>query len=451
MSQPENPSQDQHQAAQSPLRDWLGRVDVSEDLPEADHYEIFDGVVVAGAGPSGLAAAIVLASAGISVIVLEKLDELSQESRASTFHPATLELLNSEGLADPVIANGLKAPRTQFRDRLVGPVATFDLGVLSDETEFPFRIQLEQSKFTAHALSRLNQISASSDSPAEVRFGHRVHRASQDGEQVALLVGTESGLLELRAPYVIAADGAHSALRDSLGISLRGEEYPERFLVVSVANELSDYMDGLEYVNYVADPDQWLVLLRTPDHWRILFPITETDLSDDEVVSDEESLRRLNQVVDLGSGANSNWQILEQSLYVVSRRVADSMRVGRVLLAGDAAHQNSPLGGMGMNSGIQDAFSAARRLTKVINSERSGDHNHDENENSLNEYARLRRDVAVGFVQADSHANWLALREPDPVKRSELQADLKAIEGDPVRHADKMRRSAMLETVAESL
>jgi len=428
------------------VTDWLGRADASLALLAPDRVEELDRVVVAGAGPTGLIAALELASRGVPVTVLEKLSDLSNESRASTFHPATLQLLDQLGLAEQVLAAGLRAPTTQFRDRRSGPVATFDLGVLADETDFAFRVQLEQSKFTPMVVERLRAGAASGEFDVDVRFAHRAHRAAQrddraDGgadELVRLTVGTAEELVELRAPWVIAADGAHSPVRRSLGVELEGEEYPERFLVVSVGNELADHLPDLAYVNYVADPDEWLVLLRTPDHWRILFPVPDSDGSDAAIQDDPAIRARLDGVVALGD----RWDVLATSLYVVSRRVATTMRSGRVLLAGDAAHQNSPLGGMGMNSGIQDAVSAGRRLARVWSGESDA---------LLDEYARLRREVAVGLVQADSHANWLVLREPDPVRRAELQADLVAVAADPVRHADRMRRSAMLDAVAAGL
>lgn len=436
-------------------RDWLARVAPGESLPAPDRIEALDRVVVLGAGPTGLTCALELARRGVPVTVLEKLPGLSDQSRASTFHPATLELLADLGLAEEVVAAGLVAPESQFRDRRGGPVATFDLGVLAGECRFPFRVQLEQSKYTPMALAALASVGTGPDGRplAEVRFSHRGHVAVPEGDRVRLLTGTEDGLVEIVTPWLVVADGAHSAVRDSIGIALEGEVYPERFLVVSVGNELTEHLDDLAHVNYVADPDEWLVLLRTPDHWRMLFPVPgvgeqvpsgdgvpsgERVLSDEEVLSDEQVLARLDGVVALGPA----WQVLDRSLYVVSRRVASTMRRGRVLLAGDAAHQNSPLGGMGMNSGIQDAVSLGRRLAEVWQGAADA---------ALDEYDRRRRGVATSLVQADSHANWLALREPDPGRRAELRSELVAIAADPVLHAERMRRAAMLDAVRTGL
>ena len=414
--------------------DPLGRLDAGEVWPAANRVERTDRVVICGAGPTGVFAALTLAREGVAVLLLEKGAGLSTESRASTFHPPTLELLDDLGVAEAVIEAGLRAPTTQFRDRRTGPIATFDLGLLADDTRFPFRIQLEQDKA---AQLGLDVLAADFADLVDVRFEWRCHGVlDQSDDAVRLLVGTSDGFVELVAPWVIAADGAHSAVRTSLGTELVGETYPEHFLVVSVRDDIADALDDLAFVNYVADPDEWLVLLRTPDHWRVLFPIGANDVA--TATNPDDLQRRLDAVVELGR----RWDVIAASLYIVSRRVAERMRIGRVLLAGDAAHQNSPLGGMGMNSGIQDAVSCGGRLARVL----AGD-----SDSLLDEYDTNRRRVATDYVQADSHANWLALREPDPVTRQALQDDLRAIAADPVRHRERVARTAMLDAVRDSM
>ncbi len=415
----------------SPTESPLDRLAPST-TPRIGTIEHLRGVVIAGAGPVGLCAALTLAQHGVPVTVLEKGVGLNPESRASTFHPPTLELLEALGLIDQVMSLGLRAPTTQFRDRRLGAVATFDLGVLANDTKYPFRIQLEQNKLAELALAELT----SGRYDAEVRFGHRTHRASTSSEEAVLLVGTANEFIEMHAPWVIGADGAHSSVRQSLGIDLIGETYPEEFLVVSVDEDIAEYLDDLAYVNYVADPEEWLVLLKTPDHWRVLFPV-QGHL--DSASSDAGVQALLSGVADLGRP----WKVLQWSQYVVSRAVATEMRRDRVLLAGDAAHQNSPLGGMGMNSGIQDAVSAGRRLAAVWSGEA--------NESTLDDYDTQRRRVATEFVQADSHANWLVLREPDPVRRAEMQDELRAVVADPTQHHARMMRTAMLDAVRSSL
>lgn len=155
------------------IRSPLDRLDRSA-APRIGTIEHLHGVVIAGAGPVGLCAALTLAQHGVPVTVLEKGVGLNPESRASTFHPPTLELLEALGLVDQVMALGLRAPTTQFRDRRLGTVATFDLGVLANDTLYPFRIQLEQNKLAELALAELT----SGRYDAEVCFGRRFARAS---------------------------------------------------------------------------------------------------------------------------------------------------------------------------------------------------------------------------------------------------------------------------------
>lgn len=420
--------------------------------------ETLDRIVVVGAGPVGMCAALSLARSGIPVTVFELGEGLAAESRASTFHPPTLELLDELGLADEVIARGLEAPKTQFRDRRKGPICEFDLGYLEGDTKFPFRIQLEQNKLAEIVLAVLLEEASVGEIDAEVRFGWRnLGVVSSSGDSAGSDGSVTLGFTcdpdsadprtvmnppvthTVTAPWVIACDGAHSATRESLGLDLIGETYPERFLVASVSEELTDHMEDLAYVNYVADPDEWLVLLRTPDHWRVLLPIAPEDEREEGEFTEADVQERLTGVYDLGRP----WEIIQWSPYIVNRRVAEHMRVGRVLLAGDAAHQNSPLGGMGMNSGIQDGISAARRLSQVWFG--TGD------ESLLDEYDVNRRKVATDFVQTDSHANWLALREPDPARREELQAEMRATAADPEAHRAKVQRSAMIDAIRTSL
>lgn len=425
---------------------------VTAGTTDAAESESLDRVVIVGAGPVGMCAALSLARAGIPVTVFEMGEGLAAESRASTFHPPTLELLDELGLADEVIARGLEAPRTQFRDRSKGPICEFDLGYLEGDTKFPFRIQLEQNKLAEIVLTVLTEEASVGEIDAEVRFGWRnLGVVDSSDESVTLGFTCDPVAADPRtvldppvtntvsAPWVIACDGAHSATRESLGLELVGETYPERFLVASVSEELTDHMEDLAYVNYVADPDEWMVLLRTPDHWRVLLPISPEDEREEGEFTQADVQERLTGVHDLGRP----WKIIQWSPYIVNRRVAEHMRIGRVLLAGDAAHQNSPLGGMGMNSGIQDGISAARRLAQVWTGSGA--------ESLLDEYDVNRRRVATDFVQADSHANWLALREPDAQRREELQAELRATAADPAAHRAKVQRSAMIDAIRTSL
>src|SRR4051794_30645852 len=243
--------------------------------------EEVDGVIIAGAGPVGMTAALVLARAGVPVVVLEAGDGLSAESRASTFHPPTMEMLDSLGVADELLEVGLKAPRFQHRDRTQGVVAEFDLGVLAGDTKFPFRLQCEQSVLTPIALRHLE-----AEPNASVRFGHRVTGVRTGDGFAEVDVETAEGPRQLRARWVIGCDGAHSAVRGSLNLGFEGVTYPNRYLVVTTDLDLLEVIPDMAYVNYISDPQEWFVLLRTHQEWRALFPVG-VDEPDDQLLAED--------------------------------------------------------------------------------------------------------------------------------------------------------------------
>lgn len=390
-------------------------------------------VAVVGAGPVGTAAATLLAQAGFDVIVLEAGEDCAQDLRASTFHPPTLEMLDTIGITPMLLEKGLKAPVYHWRDRQSGEVIEFDLAEIEDVTRYPYRIQCEQ-----YHLSRGLAAGLENYSNAQMRFGHRLVTFKEDDTGVDLWLETMAEIKRVRCDYLIAADGANSIVRKWLGIEFDGFTYPERFLTLSTKLELADYLPNLALVNYVSDPDEWLVLLRVPSVWRVLVPVNGM-LSEEELCSE----RMKNEIFDRLIGHGSDVETGHRTLYRVHQRVAQSFRSGRVLLAGDAAHLNNPLGGFGMNSGLHDAFNLFEKLEPVLKGKADAEAN-------LSLYDRQRRQVTHSFTQAQTKENMAYIKGgQDEAHKARREKMLAIKENDEARRSYLLRQ-AMFESLAEA-
>ncbi len=389
-------------------------------------------VIVVGGGPVGLVAATYLATQGVPLLVVEESADITEDLRASTFHPPTLDFLDTLGVTRTLIERGLICPHWQFRDRKKGAVATFDLSALRDETAFPYRLQCEQWKLTTVLRERL---AASAD--VELRYGLRAVSVRQDADRVVLVARTAEGEdEEFEGRYLVAADGARSAIRRALGTPFDGQTIPERFLSLSTTFPFHEAMPDLASVAYISDPDEWLTLLRTPTLWRVLFP-TDPSETEEQMMAPARLEERLQSVVPSGTP----YEVVHKTAYRVHERVAERYVEGRVLLAGDAAHLNNPLGGMGMNGGIHDAMNLGDKLAAVW---RGADRT------LLGQYERQRRKVAIESVQAQAMRNRQILNERDAARRQAYYDDLKATADDPVRHKEYLMRSSMIQSLRDA-
>ena len=385
-------------------------------------------VVIVGAGPSGLTAAFFLAREGIDVLVLERGPGIFEDPRAATIHPPTLEIFAPSGVTGDILEQGIVARYWQFRGRKEGLIAQFDLDLLRDDTPYPYRVQCEQHRLARILLGRLQQYANFA-----IRWNCEVAGVTQDrhGVDVALTDGS------IRSDYLIGADGGRSVVRKAQDIAFEGFTYPERFLVITSSHDFEQ--DGYCYTNYISDPEQWAAVFKVPGPgppgvWRFTSPVrpeeTEADLLDFA-----QAKRRL---VELNPRAE-HAEILHTNLYVVHQRVAATFHRERVLLVGDAAHINNPLGGMGMNFGIHDAASVAKQLAAVY---AGGDP-----EALLSLYDRQRRHVAHAFLQTMSIQNKALLEERDPACRAERLEEMRSIAEDPERARAHLMRTSMLESV----
>jgi 3-(3-hydroxy-phenyl)propionate hydroxylase len=381
-------------------------------------------ILIAGAGPVGLVAATLLGRRGLKVTVLEAGAELSRESRASTFHPPTLDMLDDLGAADVLVAQGLKAPVLQYRTR-DELIAAFDFSRLANITRHPYRLQAEQFKLTAILAQRLAALPN-----VTLRFNARVAAVAQDADRVTVTL--EDGAV-LRGDWLIGADGASSAVRKSLGIAFDGFTWQERFLVVSTPFDFMSAIPDLSSVSYVADPAQWHFFLQIPGLWRMMFPVAPEIT--DEVAVGRDYVQA--QMATLVPGV-TDYPVSHTTLYRVHQRTAATYRQGRVFLAGDAAHVNNPLGGMGMNGGIHDAVNLAGRLADVAEGA---------DPVSLDRYERQRRQVNIEYVQAQTIRNKQNLEARDPVAHAEFRSRMRATAQDPELSYKYLLAVAMIDSL----
>lgn len=389
-------------------------------------------ILVVGMGPVGMTVALRLAKQGLPVTVLESGEDLSLESRASTFHPSTLEILDELGVVDEVLEMGLKAPGFQYRGKDRELIAHLDMSALAEDTKYPFRIQLEQSKLTRIIRRHLETMPN-----VTLRFGTPVERVELATDSALVFLPGDGLTPSYKADWVIATDGANSACRRTLGIAFEGVTYPERFLVASTTHEFENDFPGLAPVSYIYDPEDWGVLLRTPSHWRVLFPIQPEESSEDAL-----NPARVEQRLQSVAAQPEPYPLVHSTIYAVHQRIAKVFGLGRVLLAGDAAHINNPLGGMGMNSGVQDGDAAVMAINYAL---AGGDP-----ERAVEVYSKVRRDVAKYDVQTNTQKNYEEMREKDDQSRANRRKEMQMIAADPKLTRAYLKKAGLVSSLETS-
>ncbi len=387
-----------------------------------------DPVLVVGAGPVGLTVALSLAHQGVPVHVIEAEPGLTADQRAGSFHPPTLEMLAPLGVTQAMQRIGIKVPHWQIRDRRQGVIVEWDLGLIADLTPYPYRFHLEQHRLTPILFHKLHGFRH-----ASVHFSTQFRDAAQQGETVT--VHTSSGVL--KTPWLIACDGGRSAVRKGLGIEFDGFTWPERFIVISTTEDFAAH--GFTSNAYVADPKEWAAVFHMPHDrpsglWRLAFPV-HPDENEQAVLADEAVEARMQRFV----ACAGRYEVPYKGIYRVHQRVAKQWRAGRILLAGDAAHLNNPLGAFGLNGGLHDAILLADYLGKVWRGEAD--------ETLLDLYVRQRRTANIEFVQAQSISNKRMLEEADPAARERNFDELRRIAADREQARDFLIKSSMIWSV----
>jgi 3-(3-hydroxy-phenyl)propionate hydroxylase len=386
-------------------------------------------VVIAGAGPTGLMCALALCKQNIPVVLCEAEPGLTHDLRAGAFHPPTLEMMAPYGITERMLVDGIKVRHWQVRNKPGDLIAEFDLALLADVTPFPHRLHLEQHRLTPIQLDILRH-----EGGADIRFGCRITGFTQNADGVSVAVERNGETEIIEASWLIGGDGGRSAVRKAIGIEFEGFTWPETFVVASTTHDFG--AQGFAYNCYIADPTEFGALFKLPHDgppglWRLAYP-ANPDESDDALLEAprvEAALQRLVQ-------KSEPYDVVYKSTYRVHQRVAAAFRSGRVLLAGDAAHLNNPLGGFGLNSGIHDAVNLCDKLGRHWRGEGG--------EELLDLYSRQRRAATIEQVQAMSIRNKRMMEERDPAVQRERLKEMIAVAADPAKAREHMLNTSMI-------
>ena len=397
-------------------------------------------VIVSGCGPVGTVMTLALVRKGIAVTLIEQLPDAAEDQRAATIHTPTVAMLVDLGLEKEMFSEepsgGMQAPLFHFYDRASGElIAVFDISLLTGEVPYPYVVQWEQYKLVHAALPHIK-----ASGLGEVRFSAKLTGLAQTADYVEATITNGAGETEtLRGKYLIGADGGSSAVRKLADIAFQGFTWPERFIKIGTYFDFGATGQGLCTRNYFFDPDEWLNLFKVkgygpPGIWRGVLPVPESE-SDEEALSMEGIQRRLQRIYK----KSGDYEIPYYALYAVHQRVAETFNKGRVLLAGDCAHVNNPIGGMGMNGGIHDAINLADKLADVWFGRAD--------ESLLDRYTRQRRKAQVDYVQAQTIENKRKLEERDPAVRRKHLDELRRTSEDVKLHKKFLYRSSLIDSL----
>ncbi|MEU6171559.1 FAD-dependent monooxygenase [Streptantibioticus parmotrematis] len=331
-------------------------------------------VAIVGAGPTGLALALTLARAGVDFVLLDRLAEGANTSRAAVVHARTLEVLDALGAAKELTSRGLTVDRFSIRE---GTRQLLDVPFAGLATPFPYALLVPQDTTEAVLLETLRQAGGDVHRPYEVAG------VVQDESGVTLTMATGE---TLRAAYAVGADGMHSVVREAAGIGFPGGSYGESYVLADVR---ARWAPGRETVALLLHEKGVALVAPLPDdRFRVVATVDEAPALPD--------LAFLQRVMDERvPGQLRIEEVRWSSRFRVHHRVADRYRAGRLLLAGDAAHVHSPAGGQGMNTGIQDGHALGRAIA----------------EDRVDTYEALRRPVAERVVAfTDRLTRFAALR-----------------------------------------
>ncbi len=372
-----------------------------------------------------------LAAFGIRSTVLEKSREVPRDLRATTFHPPTLDMLEDLGVLGEIEPLGVVTPSWQVFHLQTGRRVEFRMSVIADATRHPYRLQCEQYKLAKVLFER-----AGASKLIDLRLGVEVTGVGQDGQSAWAQHGAE----RVSGAYLVGADGAHSVVRTGVGLALEGETYPSLTILVTTPFEFERHIPALLGANYIWGPIDSFSMFRLREEWRCTF-YPRPGQDEDIALTDPAIQERMRGIVD----RPEPFAINERRGYRIHQRIVPKYRVGRVVLAGDAAHLNAPTGGMGMNGGIHDAVNLSDKLRRIWEGKSAGDP-----DALLDAYSNERQPVAKEEIIQQAHQNRTRMQQTDIARQLKSLEELQAIAGDPARLRQFVLRASMIEGLRRS-
>lgn len=338
---------------ETPLYAYKRSPDQDADIPARRK------VVVIGAGPIGLAMGIEMAQEGIDVVILDDNDKVSFGSRAVCYAKRPLEILDRLGCGQPMVDKGVEwnVGKVFFDDREV-----YQFNLLPEEGhERPAFINLQQYYFEEYLVNRVRELEAEG-APIEIRGNNKVTAIGTHEDHVTLEIDTPDGPYNLEAEWLVPCDGAGSPARKMLGLDFVGRVFEDNFLIADVIMEAEFPTERWFWFDPPFNRGQSALLHKQPDNvWRIDLQLG-WDIDKEEEKKPENVIPRLKAML----GEDVKFELEWVSIYTFQCRRMEQFRHGRVLFAGDAAHQVSPFGARGANSGLQDTDNLGWKLKLVM-------------------------------------------------------------------------------------
>lgn len=384
-------------------------------------------VIVVGAGPTGLITALGLARSGVEVTVIEREPAIVNSPRAMVYHWSVLAGLDRLGILQDAEKLGFRKQDYCYLVFGTREKIEWSLSDLEPHTPYAYNLHLGQNKLAEVALSHLLRLPN-----AQVVWNTKIVGLQQDKHSVTLTAEQDGQQRTFTADRVVAADGARSAVRELLDIDFEGTTWPERFVATNIRYDFEQH--GYARSTLMIDAKYGAIIAKIDDTglWRCTY-CESADLPEEKV------LERMPDFFKVILPGVTNYELVQYSPYRMHQRVAQRLRDGRVILAGDAAHATNPTGGLGLTSGLFDAYALYPTLTAVMRG--------DANESVLDHWAEERKEKFLKIASPQASENKrLIYHSADPKRLEEDLTRLRRLASDKDFRLERLLFSRQLET-----